>query len=75
MPRQEKEPLTFGSLRAAQQELNACQTADDVRAVFKRYYETLGYRRLCRMFVLGWRPEEMWLREEDRINGVRRRGF
>lgn len=73
MARRQVEKLTFASMRAASEDLKAAQTAQDVREVFRRYYTSLGYRRLCRMFVHGWRPEEMWLREEDRVNGLRRR--
>lgn len=68
------EKLTFASMRAASEDLRAAKTADDVREIYKRYYTSLGYRRLSRMFVHGWRPEEMWLREEDRVNGIGRRG-
>lgn len=74
MPSRKVEKLTFASMRAASEDFKAAKTAEDVRQVFQRYYVSLGYRRLCRMFVHRWRPEEMWLREEDRVNGIGRRG-
>lgn len=47
-------------------QFEAAQTADDVRAVFKRYYGDLGWKRLCRMFVLQYGVDELWLAEEER---------
>ncbi len=47
-------------------EFDAAKTADEVRAVFKRYYGDLGWKRLCRLFVLQYGVDEMWLAEEER---------
>jgi len=34
--------------------------------VFKRYYTDLGWKRLCRLFVLQYGVDELWLAEEER---------
>ncbi len=47
-------------------EFDAAKTADEVRVVFKRYYGDLGWKRLCRLFVLQYGVDEMWLAEEER---------
>lgn len=47
-------------------EFEAAGTADEVRAVFKRYYGDLGWKRLCRLFVLQYGVDELWLAEEER---------
>ncbi len=47
-------------------EFDAAKTTDEVRAVFKRYYGDLGWKRLCRLFVLQYGVDEMWLAEEER---------
>jgi hypothetical protein len=47
-------------------EFDAARTADDVRAVFKRYYTDLGWKRLCRLFVLQYGVDELWLAEQER---------
>ena len=47
-------------------EFDAARTADDVRAVFKRYYSDLGWKRLCRLFVLQYGVDELWHAESER---------
>jgi hypothetical protein len=47
-------------------EFDAAQSAEDVRAVFKRYYSDIGWKRLCRLFVLQYGVDELWLAEEER---------
>jgi hypothetical protein len=47
-------------------EFDEAKTAEDVRAVFKRYYSDVGWKRLCRLFVLQYGVDEIWLAEEER---------
>lgn len=47
-------------------EFDAAKTADEVRAVFKRHYADLGWKRLCRLFVLEYGVDELWLAEQER---------
>jgi len=47
-------------------EFEAAQTAEEVRAVFKRYYGDVGWKRLCRLFVLQYGVDEVWLAEQER---------
>jgi hypothetical protein len=47
-------------------EFDDAKTAEDVRAVFKRYYSDVGWKRLCRLFVLQYGVDELWLAEEER---------
>ena len=47
-------------------EFDAAKTPDDVRTVFKRHVSDLGWKRLCRLFVLEWGVDELWLAEESR---------
>lgn len=47
-------------------EFDAAGTPDEVRAVFKRYYGDLGWKRLCRLFVLQYGVDELWNAEEER---------
>ena len=47
-------------------EFEAAKTAEEVRAVFKRYYSDLGWKRLCRLFVLQYGVDELWLAEQER---------
>jgi len=47
-------------------EFDAAKTADEVRAVFKRYYTDLGWKRLCRLFVLQYGVDELGLAETER---------
>jgi hypothetical protein len=53
-------------------EFDAAKTAEEVRAVFKRYYSDLGWKRLCRLFVLQYGVDELWLAEEERVRKVGR---
>ena len=47
-------------------EFDEAKTAEDVRVVFKRYYSDVGWKRLCRLFVLQYGVDELWLAEEER---------
>lgn len=47
-------------------EFEAATTADEVRAVYKRYFGDVGWKRLCRLFVLQHGVDELWLAEEER---------
>ena len=47
-------------------EFEAAKTAEEVRAVLKRYYGDLGWKRLCRLFVLQYAVDELWLAEQER---------
>lgn len=62
MPRE----VTKELLEQIDEEFTDAQTADEVRAVFKRYYGDLGWKRLCRLFVLQYGVDELWLAEEER---------
>ena len=62
MPRE----VTKELLEQIDEEFTDAQTADEVRAVFKRYYSDLGWKRLCRLFVLQYGVDELWLAEEER---------
>jgi hypothetical protein len=55
-------------------EFDDAKTAEDVRAVFKRYYSDLGWKRLCRLFVLQYGVDELWLAEEERAKKGSSRG-
>jgi len=47
-------------------EFDAAKSAEEVRAVFKKYYSDVGWKRLCRLFVLQYGVDELWLAEEER---------
>ncbi len=47
-------------------EFEEAKTAEEVRAVFKRYVGDLGWKRLCRLFVLQYGVDELWLAEQER---------
>lgn len=47
-------------------EFEAATTAEEVRLVFKRYSGDLGWKRLCRLFVLQYGVDELWLAEQER---------
>jgi hypothetical protein len=47
-------------------EFDDAKTAEDVRAVYKKYYSDVGWKRLCRLFVLQYGVDELWLAEEER---------
>jgi hypothetical protein len=69
MPQQ----ITHELLERIDTEFDEARTADEVRAVFKRYYSDLGWKRLCRLFVLRMGVDELWLAEEERQKkGARR---
>lgn len=58
--------ITRELLERVDAELQAARTAEDVRAVFKRYDSDLGWKRLCRLFVLQYGVDELWLAEQER---------
>lgn len=58
--------ITRELLERIDAEFDAARSAEDVRAVFKRYYSDLGWKRLCRLFVLQYGVDELWLAEEER---------
>jgi hypothetical protein len=58
--------VTKELLERIDSEFDAARTADEVRAVFKRYYGDLGWKRLCRLFVLQYGVDELWAGEEER---------
>lgn len=47
-------------------EFDEATSPEEVRAVFTRYYGDLGWKRLCRLFVLQYGVDELWLAEEER---------
>jgi hypothetical protein len=53
-------------LERADAEFEAATSPGEVRAVFKRYYGDLGWKRLCRLFVLQYGVDELWNAEEER---------
>jgi hypothetical protein len=53
------EPITVELLRDVQTKLARAETAAQVREIFKAHYGQLGWKRLCRMFVLGVPPEKL----------------
>jgi hypothetical protein len=58
--------LTKELLERVDGEFDAAKTPEEVREVFKRYYGDLGWKRLCRLFVLQYGVDEVWLAEEER---------
>ncbi len=58
--------ITKDLLEKIDAEFDAAKTADEVRAVFKRH-SNLGWKRLCRLFVLQYGVDELWLAEEERL--------
>jgi hypothetical protein len=58
--------ITKDLLERIDAEFDAARTADEVRAVFKRYYTDLGWKRLCRLFVLQYGVDELWHAETER---------
>ena len=58
--------ITKELLEKIDAEFDAAKTADEVRAVFKRYYTDLVWKRLCRLFVLQYGVDELWLAETER---------
>lgn len=55
-------------------EFDAATTPEEVRTVFKRYYGDLGWKRLCRLFVLQYGVDEVWLAEQERAKKGAGRG-
>jgi hypothetical protein len=39
------------ALKAAEKELKAAQSADDVRAIWRKHYLTVGHRKLGRLLI------------------------
>lgn len=66
--------ITKELLERIDREFDAATSPAEVRAVFKRYYSDLGWKRLCRLFVLQYGVDELWAGEEERVSkgGVRR---
>lgn len=60
------QPITRELLEKIDAEFDAATSADEVRQVFKRYYADMGWKRLCRLFVLQYGVDELWLAEEER---------
>ena len=60
------QPVTKELFERIDAEFDDAKTAEEVRAVFKRYYSDLGWKRLCRLFVLQYGVDELWLAEEER---------
>jgi hypothetical protein len=58
--------ITKELLERIDAEFDEAHSADDVRAVFKKYYSDIGWKRLCRLFVLQYGVDELWLAEEER---------
>lgn len=60
------QPVTKELLEKIDAEFEEAKNAEEVRAVFKRHYADLGWKRLCRLFVLQYGVDEVWLTEEER---------
>lgn len=58
--------VTKELLEQIDNEFTEAADKDAVRAVFKKYYTDLGWKRLCRLFVLEYTPDEIWLAESER---------
>jgi hypothetical protein len=58
--------ITKELLERVDAEFDAAKTAEEVRTVFKRYSGDLGWKRLCRLFVLQYGVDEVWLAESER---------
>ncbi len=58
--------ITRELLEKVDADFEAAKTAEEVRTVFKRHYADLGWKRLCRLFVLQYGVDELWLAEEER---------
>jgi hypothetical protein len=58
--------ITKELLERIDAEFDDAKAAEDVRAVFKKYYSDVGWKRLCRLFVLQYGVDELWLAEEER---------
>ena len=64
--------VTKELLEKIDKEFDDAKTPEDVRAVFKRYYGDLGWKRLCRLFVLQYGVDELWLAETERAKKTTR---
>jgi len=53
------------ALHAAEKELKAAQSADDVRAVWRKYYLTIGHRKLGRLLIGRTADQILAGREKD----------
>jgi hypothetical protein len=51
------------ALHAAEKELKAAQSADDIRAVWRKHYLTVGHRKLGRL-LLGRTAEQAQARRQ-----------
>jgi hypothetical protein len=60
------QPITRELLEQIDREFDAATTPDEVRTVFKRYVGDMGWKRLCRLFVLQYGVDELWSGEEER---------
>lgn len=58
--------ITRELIEQVDEEFSAAKTAEEVREVFKRHVNAFGWKRLCRLFVLEWGVDELWLAEESR---------
>ena len=58
--------VTRELLERVDAEFDVASTPDEVRAVFKKYVGDLGWKRLCRLFVLQYGVDEVWNMEEER---------
>jgi hypothetical protein len=55
------------AIKAAEQELNQAQTADDIRSAWKKYSSSLGHRTLGRLLT-GMSSERILTRREERAS-------
>jgi len=53
------------ALHAAEKELKAAASADDVRAVWRKYYLTVGHRKLGRLLIGRTADQILAGREKD----------
>jgi hypothetical protein len=58
--------ITRELLEKIDAEFDEARTAEDVRAVFNRYYSNVGWKRLCRLFVRQVGVDEVWFAEQER---------
>ena len=52
------------ALKAAEKEIKAAQTADDVRTAWRKHYLTVGHRKLGRL-LLGRTAEQAQARRQE----------
>jgi len=53
------------ALHAAEKELKAAASADDIRAVWRKYYLTIGHRKLGRLLIGRTADQILAGREKD----------